>query len=192
MSGSVTGLVTHSYHDSLWWELGRGARGGGRVGGGITRALTGPPWRGVQFCEIVDLVDCICSPPCNPLCGYPVQSKTLRWKASPPLRRRGQRPAQRARFVWVLSLTTRAAPHLNLMDPTYAVITMPTGCQPRCWRGLCASERCNCVALICLSLTTSRHLKGATKVNASLLLRDHLIRRWKKQPLTPYCKDWIH
>jgi len=52
-------------------------------------------------------------------------------KASAPCRRRVQRPAQRARFVWVISLTTRAAPRLDLMDPTYAVVTMPTSCQLR-------------------------------------------------------------
>lgn len=44
-----------------------------------------------------------------------------------------QRLAQRPRFVWELSLTTRPSHHLTLMDPTYAVITRPTGCQ--LWRG---------------------------------------------------------
>lgn len=98
-------------------------------------------------------------------------------KASPPHRRRVQRPAQRARFVWVLSLTTRAADHLNLMDPTYAVITMPTSCQLWCGEALCFWEMQLCRVDPSQS-TTSHHLKGATQVNASLLLWDHLIKGW--------------
>lgn len=105
----------------------------GSVSGGITQMLTGPPWRGVRFCEIVDLVDCICPPPPSkpPVwLSCSVQNTVL--KASFLHCRRAQRPAQRARFVWVLSLTTRTTPHLNVMDATYAVITMPTSCQLWC------------------------------------------------------------
>lgn len=129
MSGSVTGLVTHSYHDSFWWELGRR---GGRDGGGITRALTGPPWRGVRFLWDSRLSRLYLLAPRQPPMWLSCSVESAALKASSPCRRRVQRPSQRAKFVWVLSLTTRAAPHLNLMDPTYAVITMPTSCQLWC------------------------------------------------------------
>ncbi len=129
MSGSATGLVTHSYHDSFWWELGMG---GGTAGKSNTLLLTGPPWRGVRFCEIEDLVDCISTPPWQPPMWLSCSVENAALKASSPHRRRVQGHAQRAWFVWALSLTTRTAPHLNLMDPTYAVITMPTSCQLWC------------------------------------------------------------
>lgn len=65
------------------------------------------------------------------------------------------------------------------MDPTYVVITMPTSCQLGAARFLCYREMQLCRVDLSQS-TTSHHLKGATRVNASLLLRDHLIKRWKK------------
>lgn len=56
-------------------------------------------------------------------------------------------------------------------------------CQPAVNSGaarfLCYREMQLCRVDLSQS-TTSHHLKGATRVNASLLLRDHLIKRWKK------------
>lgn len=91
-----------------------------------------PPWRGVRFWEIVDLVDCISLAPQEPPMWLSCSGQCAAFKGGSASRRRRPRLAQRARIVWVLSLTTRAAPPLDLMDPTYAVITMPTGCQLWC------------------------------------------------------------
>ncbi len=107
-----------------------GVEGGGS--GGITWALTGPPWRGVRFLWDSRLSRLYLLAPRLPPMWLSCSVKSAVLKASSPCRRRVQRPSQRAKFVWVRSLTTRAAPHLNQMDPTYAVITMPTSCQLCC------------------------------------------------------------
>lgn len=106
MSGSVTAPVAPTYHDSLWWEL------GGRVSDGITRAHSSS----LKGCKV--LWDrrrrCISSSPANPLCDYPVLLRTPCWKQASQFAEDSRRSSQRARSVWVLSLTARAAPHLNL------------------------------------------------------------------------------
>lgn len=131
MSGSVMGLVTHSYHDSFWWEL----EGGGVGGGGGWGHYPGAHRASLKGCKVLwdsRLSRLYLLAPRQPPMWLSCSVENAALKESPLSRRRGQRPAQRARFVWVLSLTTRAAPHLNLMDPTYAVITMPTSCQLWC------------------------------------------------------------
>lgn len=166
-----------------------GGRGGGQVGGGNTRVLKEAPRRGVTFCEIVDLVDCISSPPWQPPMWLSCSVKNSALKASS--RRRVQRPAQRARFVWDLSLTTRAAPHLILMDPTYAVITMPTSCQLWCSRAFVLQRDATVLGWsvsICNKSAPQRSHQN--KCFPSSLRSFDL--EGEKHPLTPYCKDWIH
>lgn len=96
--------------------------------------------------------------PCNPQCGYPVQSE------APALKARAQRLiSEGSGFVRDLLLTARTAPHLVLMDATYVVITMPTGCHLRCRWPFVHQRDATVLGGSVLTSSTSCHLRGATK-----------------------------
>lgn len=84
ISGSVTGLVTHSYHDSFWWEM-------GREGAKSVEAI--PSCSHQKGCDI--MWDSrlsryyLIALSGNPQCDYPVQSKGLRWKEALAEERKG-------------------------------------------------------------------------------------------------------
>lgn len=145
MSGSATAPVTHSYHDSFWWEM----EGGRDMGLFSVEAI--PKW-GVTLCGIVDLVDCISSPfPATPSVAILFGQKHWRWKQALAGERKGQLKGDRG-FVRDLLLTAGSAPHLVLMDPTYVVITMPTSCQLRCRRSFVHQRDATVLGLIRLHL----------------------------------------
>lgn len=93
--------------------------------GDITWLHTGAPWWGVIFCDIVDLVSQ--RPPATPNVTI-----LFSWKLYAESHLTMSAKACSKDQDWDLSLTTRATHHLFLMDPTYAVITMPTSCQLWC------------------------------------------------------------
>lgn len=100
--------------------------------------------------------------------------KNVALKAGSPCHRWAQWLVQRPRFVWELSSTNRPSRHLTLMDPTYAVITRPTGCQ--LWGG-------------CALVFGEMQPKEAGL--AALTSCDHLKRAKKKRgkcSLTPDCE----
>lgn len=105
--------------------------------------------------------------------------------------RRAQRPAQRARFVWDLSLTTRADPHLILMEPTYAVITMPTSCQFWCSKAFVLQRLAAVLGWTVSICNKSPPQRSHQSKCFSSSLRSFDWDR-EKHPLTPYCKAWIH
>lgn len=97
-------------------------------------------------------------------------------KAGPPCHRWVQWLAQKPRFAWELSFTTRPSPHLILMDPTYVVITrLSTPGRRVLWyfREMQPSQ-------VGLSPSTScDHVKGAKNKRG-------------KCSLTPDCEAWKH
>lgn len=95
-------------------------------GGGITQALTVPPRRGVRFLRDHRLSDCSSSPPV-PGAGNPLHGYLVLWKRLDESRLGTGLPVCASPLI-----NDEIRPRLNLMDATYAVITMPTSCQ--LWR----------------------------------------------------------
>lgn len=184
MSGSVTAPVAPTYHDSLWWEL------GGRVSDGITRAHSSS----LKGCKV--LWDrrrrCISSSPANPLCDYPVLLRTPCWKQASQFAEDSRRSSQRARSVWVLSLTARAAPHLNLNGSHLCCHHHANQLSTLLQWGFCASEKHDSVALIRLRLQQVSTSKDPPK--KMLLFFSEIIswRAGRTASDTLLSEPWMH
>lgn len=127
----------------------------------LSRLYLPPPWRPPSVAILFSWKYC-------------VESRLSTWQKSTEACSKGS-------FLWVHLLTTGAAPHLNLMDPTYAVIAMPTSCQLWCSEAFVLQRD---ATVSCWSVSV---------YNKSPPQRSHQSKCFSSSPRSfDYCKAWIH
>lgn len=145
MSGSATGLVTHAYHDSLWWEL-------GRVGAELVEAL---PKASLKGCKV--LRDCrlsrlyLLGPPATPYVAILFRPKRCIERELCKSQKTAEAGSKDQVCVSPL-INDQSCPSSQPNGSHLCCHHHANQLSTLVWRGFCASEKCNCVVLICLRL----------------------------------------